>query len=68
MRSCIYLSQNKTVTLTCKTLEISKQSYYRWRREHGGMEELTLFRIWALNMNPIYAIPSLGLYNPADVY
>jgi len=22
----------------CKTLEISEQTYYRWRREYGGME------------------------------
>lgn len=22
----------------CKTLEISEQTYYRWRREYGGMD------------------------------
>ncbi|TFG49956.1 MAG: hypothetical protein E4H33_01220, partial [Anaerolineales bacterium] len=22
----------------CKTLEISDQTYYRWRREYGGMD------------------------------
>jgi len=22
----------------CKTLEVSEQTYYRWRREYGGMD------------------------------
>jgi putative transposase len=26
------------IILTCKTLEISEQTYYRWRREYGGMD------------------------------
>ena len=25
-------------TTACKTLEISEQTYYRWRREYGGMD------------------------------
>ena len=32
------LSQGQTVQQTCKTLEISEQTYYRWRREYGGMD------------------------------
>ena len=34
----IYLSQGKTVKEACKQLEISEQTYYRWRREYGGMD------------------------------
>ena len=34
----VYLSQGKTVRQACKTLEISDQTYYRWRREYGGMD------------------------------
>jgi len=34
----VYLSQGKTVAQACKTLEISEQTYYRWRREYGGMD------------------------------
>jgi len=34
----VYLSQGKTVGQACKTLEISEQTYYRWRREYGGMD------------------------------
>ena len=34
----VYLSQGKTVGQACKALEISDQTYYRWRREYGGMD------------------------------
>ncbi len=34
----VYLSQGKTVGQACKILEISEQTYYRWRREYGGMD------------------------------
>ena len=34
----ILLSQGKTVKEASKLLEISEQTYYRWRREYGGME------------------------------
>ena len=34
----VYLSQGKTIAQACKTLEISDQTYYRWRREYGGMD------------------------------
>ena len=34
----IHLGQGKTVKETSKLLEISEQTYYRWRREYGGMD------------------------------
>ena len=34
----IYLGQGKTVKEASKLLEISEQTYYRWRREYGGMD------------------------------
>ena len=34
----IYLSQGKTVKEASRLLEISEQTYYRWRREYGGMD------------------------------
>ncbi len=34
----VLLSQGQTVQQACKTLEISEQTYYRWRREYGGMD------------------------------
>ena len=32
----IHLGQGKTVKESSKLLEISEQTYYRWRREYGG--------------------------------
>jgi len=34
----IYLGQGKTVQEASRLLEISEQTYYRWRREYGGMD------------------------------
>ncbi len=34
----VLLSQGKTIAEASKALEISEQTYYRWRREYGGMD------------------------------
>jgi transposase-like protein len=34
----VHLSQGKTVIDACRQLGVSEQTYYRWRREYGGME------------------------------
>ena len=34
----VLLSQGKTVQEASKRVEISEQTYYRWRREYGGMD------------------------------
>ena len=34
----VRLSQGQTVGEIARSLGISEQSYYRWRREYGGME------------------------------
>ena len=33
----VQLAQGKSLALACKESEISEQSYYRWRREYGGI-------------------------------
>jgi putative transposase len=33
----VLTSQGKTVSEVCKALSISDQTYYRWRKEYGGM-------------------------------
>jgi putative transposase len=33
----VQLAQGKSLALACKEAEISEQSYYRWRREYGGV-------------------------------
>ena len=32
------LANGKTVGIVCRELEISEQTYYRWRNEYGGMQ------------------------------
>jgi transposase-like protein len=34
----VFLSQGQTIAQACKVIEISEQTYYRWRREYGGMD------------------------------
>jgi len=33
----VRLSQGETVGVICRGLGVSEQSYYRWRREYGGL-------------------------------
>jgi putative transposase len=33
----VLLSQGKTVAQASKAIEVSEQTYYRWRKEYGGM-------------------------------
>jgi transposase-like protein len=34
----VLLSQGKTVPLACKEAGIVDQTFYRWRREYGGLQ------------------------------
>ena len=34
----VLISQGRTVAQACKQLEITDQTYYRWRREYGGLK------------------------------
>ena len=34
----ILLSEGATVPQVCRTLEVTEQTYYRWRQEYGGMQ------------------------------
>ena len=33
----VLLSQGQTIAQASKAIEVSPQTYYRWRREYGGM-------------------------------
>ncbi len=34
----VELSKGQTVPRVCRKLEISEQTYYRWRKEYGGLK------------------------------
>ena len=34
----VRLSQGETIGQICRLLAVSEQSYYRWRREYGGLK------------------------------
>jgi putative transposase len=33
----VYLGQGMEIEEACRKIEISKQTYYRWRKEYGGL-------------------------------
>ena len=41
----VALAQGKKVGEVCRSLGISEQSYYRWRREYGGLKSSQAKRI-----------------------
>jgi len=41
----VQLSQGKTVGQVCKSLGVSDQTYYRWRKEYGGMRTSQVHRL-----------------------
>ncbi len=34
----VQLAQGKSIALACKDATISEQSYFRWRKEYGGLQ------------------------------
>ncbi len=44
----VLLSQGQTVAQACKSLGVSEQTYYRWRREYGGMGTTQVRRLKGL--------------------
>ena len=34
----VFLGQGQTIGQVCRPIGISEQSYYRWRREYGGLK------------------------------
>ena len=41
----IHISEGKTVAEVVRELGVSEQTYYRWRKEYGGMEVEQLRRL-----------------------
>ena len=36
--AAVALAQGQTVAQVCKALEVTEQTYHRWRTEYGGMQ------------------------------
>ena len=34
----VELSKGATIAMACKAIEVTEQTYYRWRREYGGLK------------------------------
>jgi putative transposase len=41
----ILVGQGKTIGDACRQISVPEQTYYRWRREYGGMEVEQLRRL-----------------------
>jgi len=44
----VLIGQGKTVPEVCKEIEISQQTYYRWRQKYGGMSPDMIKQLRAL--------------------
>jgi putative transposase len=44
----VVLAQEETVGQVCRTLGIAEQTFYRWRREYGGLKVEQAKRLKAL--------------------
>ena len=45
----VQTAQGKSLAIACREAEISEQSYYRWRKEYGGLQidQARRMRIWS---------------------
>ena len=48
----ILISEGKTIIDAARHLGISEQTYYRWRKEYGGMEVAQVHRLKELKQEP----------------
>lgn len=44
----VRLSQGEKIGAICRALSVSEQSYYRWRREYGGLKVTQAARLKSL--------------------
>jgi len=50
----VRLSQGRTVGQTCREMGITEQTYYRWRKEYGGMKTIQVKRLKDLERENVY--------------
>jgi len=44
----VFLAGGKSTKEACRVLEISEQTYYRWRKEYGGLDTTQAKKLKAL--------------------
>ena len=67
----VALSQGQTVGQVCRVLGVSEQSYYRWRREYGGLKIDQAKRLKELEKAPARGIDTrrfLGIVWRGSLY
>ena len=50
----VRLSQGRTVGQACREMGITEQTYYRWRKEYGGMKTVQVKRLKDLERENVY--------------
>jgi putative transposase len=50
----VRLSQGRTVGQACREMGITEQTYYRWRKEYGGMKTIQVKRLKDLERENVY--------------
>ncbi len=51
----LYCGQGKTIEEACRQSEITQQTYYRWRKQYGGMQTSDARRMKELEKeNPVF--------------
>ena len=54
----VELGQGKTVEEACRALEITVQTYYRWRQKYGGMQPAMAKPVAKTGLEPVQPGPS----------
>ena len=65
-RAEVALANGRRVKQVCRELGVSEQTYYRWRKEYGGMKVSQAKRLKALekqNQRPRQAVADLTVDN-----
>ena len=44
----VLIGKGKTVPEVCREIEVSQQTYYRWRQKYGGMSPEMIKELWEL--------------------
>ncbi len=53
----VLIGQSKTVPEVCKEIEISQQTYYRWRQKYGGMSPDMIKQLKAVRRSVLSKAP-----------